>query len=944
MRSLIVLRPGWLLLLLAVPAFYAAWRRWPPPLSPARARLALVLRVVMVVLLTLALADVRVAREPRHRAVVAVVDLSDSASGSQEQAARVVSELIAAKGPQDLFGVVTFGRDAQVEVPPNVHPTFANFQTRPDPSFSDLAGGLGLAAGLMPDGYARHVVLVSDGRENLGNASAAVDQLRTRGVRVDVAGLGTATGNEVLVASLEAPHELRAGQSLVATARLRATAPAEGRMILTLDGREVESRPVNLPTGASEQRFEVATPEPGQHRLRATLEASPDGYSRNDVAEAVVRVVDRPGVLLLEGRAGEGSNVVAALESAGMRVVSRLAGQSPTEAAGFAAFDSVVVAGAPADAFPAGALVALASSVRDLGRGLVAFGGPATYGPGGWQGTPLEDALPVRMEIPRPKERPAVAVAVVIETMEEAYGDLVALASIDALVDQLQPDDEVSVIGMDQAGPFFIVPLTRPSDKAMIKQRVRFAALGDPPGYADSLKVGFDAVAPSTAPNKHVVIVGDGDAQADLPRYDALFAGARDRGVVVSAIGVSTHDSRTDMDHMRAVAGLGGGRFFESDSAAQVPAVMLDASRSALKPWYEQAPFFPTVTSAGDLLDGVDLDAFPELGGYVATTPKPTADVVLASPKGDPVLAAGQHGLGRSVAWTSDAEGRWTAGLLRSPVSAALFGRMVAWSLPAGAGATGGLQVSAVPSGEGLEVAVSGPPGGGRLEVRLVSPDQAVSTTELRPLGPDRWQAVVPAPDVGTYLVHAALRRDGAVVAQAEAAVAVPYAPEYFELGRDEGLLAELAGKGGALLERPAAAWSLPSLPLAVTSPLFWLLLAVFAVAWPVDVALRRVTMSPRQLLASWREGRADRHRVAAEGEGEGEVEGEGDESMPAEAVSRLRAGMEAVRTRPQPPKPIGARPAAVARTPASEPEQALSSRLLEARRASGAGDDRDSA
>ena len=80
-------------------------------------------------------------------------------------------------------------------------------------------------------------------------------------------------------------------------------------------------------------------------------------------------------------------------------------------------------------------------------------------------------------------------------------------------------------------------------------------------------------------------------------------------------------------------------------------------------------PFFPRVTSASDLLAGVPLDAFPELGGYVVTNPKPTADVLFASPKGDPVLATGQHGLGRTVAWTSDSRGRWTAGLLGSPVA-----------------------------------------------------------------------------------------------------------------------------------------------------------------------------------------------------------------------------------------------------------------------------------
>ena len=37
---------------------------------------------------------------------------------------------------------------------------------------------------------------------------------------------------------------------------------------------------------------------------------------------------------------------------------------------------------------------AIAASVHNLGKGLVTIGGSTAYGPGGWQGTPLEDALP----------------------------------------------------------------------------------------------------------------------------------------------------------------------------------------------------------------------------------------------------------------------------------------------------------------------------------------------------------------------------------------------------------------------------------------------------------------------------------------------------------------------------------------------------------------------
>ena len=49
----------------------------------------------------------------------------------------------------------------------------------------------------------------------------------------------------------------------------------------------------------------------------------------------------------------------------------------------------------------------------------------------------------------------------------------------------------------------------------------------------------------------------------------------------------------------------------------------------------------------------------PPLYGYVATSPKDAAQTILVSAKDDPVLAAWQYGLGKAVAFTSDATGRW---------------------------------------------------------------------------------------------------------------------------------------------------------------------------------------------------------------------------------------------------------------------------------------------
>jgi Ca-activated chloride channel homolog len=924
MPGLSVLRPEWLLLLLLAPLLYAVWRFWPPPLSRRRSRTSLALRIALVTLLTLSLAGVRVTIQPHQRAIIAVVDLSASTRHSLDQESADVRALAAAKGADDLFGVVTFGHDAQVELPPTRSPRFDIFQTQPDPSYTDVGGALRLAAGIIPDGYARQLVLMTDGRQNLGDAAATIQALRAEGIRVDVLPEGSAPTAEVLVAGVDAPAEMRVGEQGTATVQLRSTGTASGTLVFSADGTQLESRDLSIPAGVSTQVFSLPDFGAGLHEVRAELTTvSPDTYGDNNVGGAAIRVLGQPAVLVLEGSAGAGDNVVAALSGSGMKVDRRPSSQAPVDTAVLGRYDSIVVVDAPADSFPPGAMDAIDATVNNLGRGFVAIGGPNSYGPGGWQNTGLERALPVRMDLPPRKEKPRVAVVLMLETTEVgALDPIVTTGAAESVIDGLGPDDQVAVTD-NRSG--FVVPMQHVTDKKAIDALLEKASLGDGP-YLNYFKLAGDALAKTDAPLKHIVILGDGDeVHGDAAAYQALIQGYRAEGITTSSIGINTHNDAGFMSNMQDFATWGGGRFYEADSTEQVPQLFLKESQVALRPWYEQTPFFPRVTAAGDLLAGVPLNAFPELGGYVVTTPKPGAEVYFTSPKDDPVLAAWQYGLGRSVAWTSDAKGQWTAGFLKSDVSARLFSQAVAWTLPTGNGSQ--LQASAKVSGDSLVVAVSGPTtSNSNLQVGVLAPDLKSSTVNLPAISPGHWQGSLPIGAVGTYLLHLALLNGSSAAGQSDLAIVVPYSPEYLELGRDDASLGEFAKLGGTLLTKPVQAWSLAALPVPTSSDIFWYLLVLVALLWPLDVALRRLTMSREQAVATVRALAALRRPPDIELE-----------APPELARLRRRVSPYRRQSAASPPPPVISAPGQQGTRPTGQTEQeeaeALSARLLEARR-----------
>ena len=69
----------------------------------------------------------------------------------------------------------------------------------------------------------------------------------------------------------------------------------------------------------------------------------------------------------------------------------------------------------PARALPAKAAANLPIYVRELGRGLVMVGGDQSYGVGGYGTTPIEQALPVYMDVRDRQERPDLALVFVID-------------------------------------------------------------------------------------------------------------------------------------------------------------------------------------------------------------------------------------------------------------------------------------------------------------------------------------------------------------------------------------------------------------------------------------------------------------------------------------------------------------------------------------------------
>jgi hypothetical protein len=238
----------------------------------------------------------------------------------------------------------------------------------------------------------------------------------------------------------------------------------------------------------------------------------------------------------------------------------------------------------------------------------------------------------------------------------------------------------------------------------------------------------------------------------------------------------------------------------------------------------------------------------------------------LKSPQGDPLLATWQYGLGRVMAWTSDAQGRWTADLLRSPIANLLLGDIVRYSLPQAGDPA--LQVETQVQGDHTHLLVTAPSvSGATVDVNAVTPDLADQQLALASTGPGRFEGDLPTDQVGSYLLHVTQSVGGVVKHSNTFGVVVPYSPEYRNLGVDTNSLRAVAqAGGGTLISDISQLYSLPVPPAQAEQALDELLLVLAILLFPIDVALRRLMLRIEDVPA-WKSAfsRAPARPVAAE-------------------------------------------------------------------------------
>ncbi|MCH2108558.1 MAG: VWA domain-containing protein, partial [Polyangiaceae bacterium] len=491
----------------------------------------------------------------------------------------------------------------------------------------------------------------------------------------------------------------------------------------------------------------------------------------------------------------------------------------------------------------------VADYVRRGGAFLYA-GGASGYGPGGWQGSALEELLPLRMAAEQDRETPGVAISLAIARSGSMSGLPLAMAkeACTATLGVLEPGDLLEVIAFDSRPTRFVK-----MQPARYRRRIQSAILsirsGGGTNLFRALDLAYQDLAAIEARRKHIILLTDGNAGSD-GLYDIAEA-AFSEGITVTAVGLGEGVNRRLLE---MIAEAGGGRYHAARDPSSLPRIFTRETQMIARKQESQDWQSVQLVRRPGFLKGVPLQRAPYLRGFTKTQLKGRrSELILSTEEGDPLFARWRYGQGWALAWTSDWKNGWAKDWLQWPAVGQFWGQVIRGNFEKEKEETRPISVERF--GSTVVIAFEA------LDRRGFFQNDFASDLKLRSrssqnvegkvlpfelIEPGRYEVRTELPGLGAYSVEVSHQRSGQFAGRSAGTVSWPYPDEYLQLKADFESLKEWAELGEGWIIEKDSAWKAPTRPLVRFQPRQALFFAISLVLLLVDVLLRRIRWSSR--------------------------------------------------------------------------------------------------
>ena len=824
----------WLLLgLLAVPVLWWYYLRGLTDFSRWQRILSLGIRAVVVVLLVLALCGLTWYRTTKDVYVVFAIDESLSIGDEAKPAVETFLSRAVADAKGNRHGFVRFGAQPGPVVHDRATPATINRQG------TNIAAALEVATAAIPPAYVPRIVLLSDGNQTSGDAMRAALGSRAK---IWTVPLPVRSEPEVQLSAVNVPSQVREGEPFFVEVVIDSNHDDEGQIEVFRGAHKVIGEKVRIKSGENRFRFrqQIVAERMAEYTARAT--GFKDTLLDNNVARGLVFSNGKPRVLLVDSDPKQARFLAASLDEEGIKVDTRPPQGIPDTLSDLQNYEVLLLSNVPATSMSTRQMNLIRAYVQDLGGGLVMIGGDQAFGLGGYYKTTIEEILPVRSDFEKEKEKPSLAMVLVIDKSGSMGGIKIEMAkdAAKAAVELLGGKDRVGVIAFD-AELFWVAEMQPAGNKGQIHDKISTIEAGGGTIMGPPMEAAFEALQQTQAKYKHIIVLTDGVSEpADFPGIAQRMAEAR-----MTCTTVAVGDD-CDFQLLEEIARIGNGRYYQAEDPSNIPQIFARETVTASKSAINEQPFTPIVIRPSQAIANIKFDEAPFLLGYVTTRPKPTSELILVTEKGDPLLAWWRYGLGMTVAFTSDAKSRWAAEWLSWPGYSKFWAQVVRQAMRK-SDAKGVFMQITQKDGKAQATLDAIQIDGKYLneaptELTVLSPQGDERKLAMTQTAPGRYVAEFPADKPGAYHVHVSQQAKGQPPMQQSRGLVINYEEELRLRPTDETMLAAIARvSGGDFKPEPEAVFASDEQTASQALPLWPYLLMAAALLFLVDVASRRI-------------------------------------------------------------------------------------------------------
>lgn len=459
------------------------------------------------------------------------------------------------------------------------------------------------------------------------------------------------------VTSLRLPARSQPGEPFIVELEVEGTPDGVVPFRVTRDGQAARTGEVTVRNGRGRARFTERLTAAGAHRYDVRLTPAADARPGNNHAGNWTEIAGGPRLLLVTNYPDDPAAGALRAQGFQTQVVTDL----PTLNGGsLAGVRGVILNNVPAFRLPGDFLRALPFYVRAQGGGLLMAGGKQSFGSGGYFQSPIDDLLPVSMELRTEHRKLAVAMAIVMDrsgSMSAAVGAGVSkidLADEGAAraIELLGSQDAISVLAVDTEA-HSVVPMTRiGGDRDGLTRTVRRITSGGGGIFIyNGLKAGWKELRKSEAGQRHLVLFADAADSVMPGDYQTLIAEMVAKGATISVIGLGEETDK-DADLLKDIAARGQGRIFFNANATELPGLFAQETVALARSAFLKEPVRVKPAAGWVELAARQIEWPWAVDGYNLSYLKPNATAAAYS--GDeysaPLVAFWQRGIGRAAA------------------------------------------------------------------------------------------------------------------------------------------------------------------------------------------------------------------------------------------------------------------------------------------------------